>query len=148
MRIALAAAALSFLAACATAPATPSAGGWSLAYDARNGETVATQREPGGAVTAAISCRAPNGDLRIADYTLAAAGGEARVTVGGMSVEAPARRDGGALVVSLAQSPPILAAVGNGAPMSVSAGGRTHALAQGASIKLREVALACWPQGS
>jgi len=139
------------LAGCATAPPAPSAGGWSFDYDAAQSLAIATQREPGGAVTATFTCRAPSGDLTITDYTLPSAS-RATVTVGGFEMQAPARGetvDGrAALVVPLPQSPPALAAVREGVSMMVSAGGRRHALAAGAARHFQLVAQSCWPTGS
>ena len=146
MRLFIAAALLSVLAACASAP-TPSAGGWSIGYDPATRLSTATQREPNGQVTATFACQAPSGDLIITDYTLSGAS-EATVTMGTLSIRVPAHAAGGGLAVALPQRPPILSAVGDNVAMTVAAGGRTHTLAPGAGIKLRDVALACWPQGS
>lgn len=146
MRWIIAALALSSLAACASAP-TPSSGGWSYGYDAGRGLATATQREPGGSTSATFTCRPPNGDLTITDYTLAGSG-EATIRVGSYEMRASARSEGGRLVIALPQSPPALAAAVPGAAMSISAGGSTHALAPGAAERFSEVANACWQRGS
>jgi len=152
MRTLLAAAVVSAaLAGCATAPPAPSAGGWSFDYDAAESLAIATQREPGGTVTATFTCRAPNGDLTITDFTLPGAS-RATVTVGGFEMQAPARSETvagrAALVVPLPQSPPALAAVREGVAMTIGAGGRRHALAAGAARHFQLVAQSCWPSGS
>ncbi|MET0182066.1 MAG: hypothetical protein ABW199_04180 [Caulobacterales bacterium] len=148
MRPMLAAAALgalTLLTACATAPSGPATGGWSYGYDASAGLATATLREPSGQVTTTFTCRPPSGDLVITDRTLR--GGSATIQIGAFSTRADAR-GGSPLTLAFPQSPPLLAAARGGEEMSITAGGGTHRLAPGAAQKLREVADACWPQGS
>lgn len=148
MRFVIAASLCLALAACASAPmGAPDAGGWSIGYDPASRLATASQRDPSGRVTATFTCRGPDGDLMITDYGLSGAS-EATVTVGALSIRVPARSGGGGLSIALPQRPPILSAAGNNAQMAIAAGGRSHVLAAGASLKLREVADACWPQGS
>lgn len=147
MRIFLAAACLIALAATASAQS----GNWTYRYDAALGHALAQSREDGD-LAATFHCRPPNGDLVITDYTLGRRRvDQAQVRVGDISITVPARTDRvdgeRALIISLPQAPPILAgALHPTAAMTVTAGGRSHTLAQGAGQKLREVAYNCWPQ--
>lgn len=147
MRIFLAAACLIALAATASAQS----GAWTYRYDAAVGHALAQSRD-GGDLVASFHCRPPNGDLVITDYTLGRRRvDQAQVRVGDISITVPARTDRvdgeRALIISLPQAPPILAgALHPTAAMTVTAGGRSHTLAQGAGQKLREVAYNCWPQ--
>jgi len=78
---------------------------------------------------------------------------QAQVQVDDFAITVPAlfgRGENGerALLIALPQAPPVLAAVSERAPMSVSADGRSHALPEGAAPKLQQVAYNCWPRGN
>lgn len=143
-----------FAAACLIALALPAAAqsaSWTFRYDAAAGQAIAQSREDGD-LAAMFTCRPPNGDLTITDFTLGRRRvSEAQVRVGDIAITVPARTDrvdgGRALIIALPQAPPILAgALQPNAAMTVTAGGRTHTLPEGAGTKLREVAYNCWPQ--
>jgi hypothetical protein len=144
------------LASCATAPAPVTArsdGGWTFEYNAANGVSTATQSNPGGAVTARITCQAPNGDMQLSDYVVGAGlrgSQRARFTIGQETIEVPAEANGTALNVRLPRRPPNLTAYAHLSrdPVSLSAGGRNHAYAAGAVEKFAQVANSCWPVGS
>lgn len=136
------------LAAPAMAPAQEREG-WTYAY--ANGEAVATQRDDRGRVTATLSCRPPEGDIILRDFTLARAGRRAEtsaVRIGVMQVNVPSSVEGRgrerALVINLPQRPPILAAVQPNDRLSVTVGNETHTYLEGGPAKMREVAFACW----
>jgi hypothetical protein len=140
---------------CALALAVPSIGaaqaqeGWNYAYT--DGVATATQRDSRGRITATLTCRPPEGDLVIHDYTLARHGRGAStsaVRIGAMSVNVPSRVEGRgrnrALVINLPQRPPILAGVQPTDQLSVTVNSETHTYMNGAPAKMREVAYACW----
>jgi hypothetical protein len=123
--------------------------GWSYAY--LEGVATATQRDDRGRVTATLTCRPPEGDIVIHDYTLARQGRGAStsaVRIGALSVNVPSRVEGRgrnrALVINLPQRPPILAAVQPTDQLSVTVNNETHTYMEGAPAKMREVAYACW----
>lgn len=123
--------------------------GWTYAF--ANGEAVATQRDDRGRVTATLTCRPPEGDIILRDYTLGGAGRRATVSavrIGAMSVNVPSEVEGRgrnrALVIHLPQRPPILAAVQPTDQLSVTVNNRTHTYLDGGPAKMREVAYACW----
>ncbi len=137
-----------FLAASGIALAQEQAG-WTYAYV--EGVAIATQRDDRGRVTATLSCRPPEGDIVINDYTLVRAGRRATtsaVRIGAMSVNVPSRVEGRgrarALVINLPQRPPILAGVQPTDSLSVTINNETHTYLEGAPQKMREVAFACW----
>lgn len=139
---------------CAVALATPAVApaqqeGWSYAYT--EGVATATQRNDDGRVTATLTCRPPEGDIVIHDYTLVrrARGAEtAAVRIGAMQVNVPMSLQGRgrerAVVINLPQRPPILAAVQPTDRLSVTVGNETHTYLEGGPAKMREVAYACW----
>jgi hypothetical protein len=144
----LLAAGLLAIALATPAAAETSQGPWTSAYDAATGMTTATQREPGGDVTAAFACRAPDGELMVYDYRVGG-GSSMTLSANGFSQRADARRergpDGRALTARFKQSPPIIGvAAYPDMPLTIEAGGRSHTLARGAGMKLLEVANACW----
>ncbi len=147
MRIILAAACLLALAGTAAAQSN----NWTYRYDAAAGLAVAQSRD-GGDLSATFTCRPPDGQLVITDYTLGRRRvSEAQVRVGDITITVPARQERAdgkrVLVISLPQAPPILAgALQPTAAMSITAGGRSHTLQEGAGTRLREVAYNCWPQ--
>lgn len=147
MRTFLAAACLLALAGTAAAQSN----NWTFRYDAAAGLAIAQSRA-GGDLDATFTCRPPDGELVITDYTLGRRRvNEAQVRVGEISITVPARTDRvdgqRALIISLPQAPPILAgALHPTAAMSITAGGRSHTLQEGAGTRLREVAYNCWPQ--
>jgi hypothetical protein len=123
--------------------------GWTYAYV--EGVATATQRGDNGRVTATLTCRPPEGDIVIHDYTLARAGRRAEsaaVRIGAMQVNVPSSVEGSgrnrALVINLPQRPPILAAVQPTDRLSVTVGNDTHTYLEGGPARMREVAYACW----
>lgn len=123
--------------------------GWSYAYV--DGVATATQRDDRGRVTATLTCRPPEGNIVIHDFTLAGAGRRAdtsAVRIGAMTVNVPSRVEGRgrnrALVINLPQRPPILAAVQPTDRLSVTVNNETHTYMEGAPARMREVAFACW----
>jgi hypothetical protein len=140
---------------CAVALAAPTAApaqgqpGWSYAYAA--GVATATQRDDNGRVTATLTCRPPEGDIVIHDYTLvrrARGASTAAVRIGAMSVNVPMSIEGRgrdrAVVINLPQRPPILAAVQPADRLSVTVNNQTHTYLDGGPARMREVAYACW----
>lgn len=139
--------------ACAAAlAATPSAaqdGGWSYAYV--EGVATATQRDDRGRVTATLTCRPPEGDIVVTDYTLARQARRATsaaVQLGNLTINVPATVEGrgrnAALVINLPQRPPIMAGALPTDRLTVTVNNNTHTYQAGSSAKLREVAHACW----
>ena len=135
------------LATPAVAPAQQE--GWSYAYT--EGVATATQRNDDGRVTATLTCRPPEGDIVIHDFTLArrARGSStAAVRIGAMQVNVPMSLEGRgrdrAVVINLPQRPPILAAVQPTDRLSVTIGSETHTYLEGGPARMREVAYACW----
>lgn len=135
------------LAAPTSAPAQQ--GGWSYAYV--DGVATATERDDRGRVTVTLTCRPPEGDIVISDFTLARQGRRATasaVRIGAMSVNVPSSVQGSgrnrALTISLPQRPPILAAVQPTDQLSVTVGNQTHTFRDGGPQKMKEVAYACW----
>lgn len=140
---------------CAMAAAAPGVSpaqqqaGWTYAYV--EGVATATQRDDRGRVTATLTCRPPEGDIIIHDFTLARRGRGAdtsAVRIGAMSVNVPSRVEGRgrerALVINLPQRPPILAAVQPADRLSVTVNNETHTYMEGGPARMREVAYACW----
>jgi hypothetical protein len=147
---------LALIIACAMslAPLAGADPAWTFNYDGRTGVASATSTQDGELATT-FTCRAPDGAILITDYTLGRRGKEtqAQVQVEDFSLTLPAefgRGENGerALLISLPQAPPVLSAVHDRAPMSVSANGRTHTLPEGAAPKLQQVAYNCWPRAS
>ena len=82
------------LAAPSAAPAQESEG-WSYAYI--EGVATATQRDDRGRVTATLTCRPPEGDIVLRDYTLvrrARGSNTAAVRIGAMQVNVPMQVEG------------------------------------------------------
>lgn len=136
------------LAAPAAAPAQEREG-WSYAYV--DGVATATQRDDRGRVTAMLTCRPPEGDIVLRDYTLvrrARGASTAAVRIGAMQVNVPMNVEGRgrdrAVVINLPQRPPILAAVQPADRLSVTIGNETHTYLEGGPAKMKEVAYACW----
>jgi hypothetical protein len=136
------------LAAPAVAPAQEQ-NGWTYAYV--DGVATATQRDDRGRVTATLTCRPPEGDIIIHDYTLvrrARGADTAAVRIGAMQVNVPMSLDGRgrerAVVINLPQRPPILAAVQPTDRLSVTVNNETHTYLEGGPQKMKEVAYACW----
>jgi hypothetical protein len=144
------------LAACACALALAAPGvtsaqqeGWTYAY--ADGVATATQRDGRGRVTATLTCRPPEGDIVITDYTLArrARGAEtASVRIGQMAINVPMEVSGRgrnrAVTINLPQRPPILAGVQPNDNLSVTVNDQTHTYMTGGPARMREVAYACW----
>jgi hypothetical protein len=123
--------------------------GWSYAYV--DGVATATQRNDRGRVTATLTCRPPEGDIVIHDFTLARRGRGATtsaVRIGAMTVNVPSRVEGRgrnrALVINLPQRPPILAGVQPTDQLSVTVNNETHTYMDGGPDRMKEVAYACW----
>ena len=124
-------------------------GGWTYAYT--NGVATATERGEDGRVTATLTCRPPEGNIVITDYTLGREGRGATtsaVRIGALTVNVPSSVQGRgrerALVINLPQRPPILAAVQPTDRLSVTVNDETHTFREGGPAKMREVAWACW----
>lgn len=137
------------VAALAAAGAVYAQQGWSYAYT--NGVVIATERGDNGNIIATLTCRPPEGNIVITDYSLARAGrraSTASVRIGAMSVNVPASVTGRgrekALVIQLPQRPPILAAVQPNDRLSVTVNNQTHTFREGGPAKMREVAYGCW----
>lgn len=139
--------------AAAFALAAPSAAqespGWTYAYV--EGVATATQRDDRGRVTATLTCRPPDGDIVISDYTLTRAGRRAQsaaVQLGNLTINVPAAVQGrgrnATLQINLPQRPPILAGAQPSDRLTVTVNNVTHTYLLGSSTKLREVAYACW----
>lgn len=126
-------------------PARAQREGWSYAYV--DGVATATETDGRGRVTATLTCRPPTGDIVITDYS---ANGRTRrattvaVRIGALSVNVPSRSEGRALVISLPQRPPILAAVQPTDRLSVTVGNDTRTFQDGGPTRMKEVAYACW----
>lgn len=136
------------LAAPAVAPAQEQPG-WTYAYV--EGVATATQRDDRGRVTATLTCRPPEGDIVITDYTLARSARRATtaaVRIGALSVNVPMSIEGrgrnGRVIINLPQRPPILAAVQPTDQLSVTVNNETHTYMNGGPARMREVAYACW----
>ena len=123
--------------------------GWTYAYV--DGVATATERDERGRVTAMMTCRPPEGDIVIADYTMVRAARRATtssVRIGAMTVNVPSRVEGRgrerALTINLPQRPPILAAVQPTDQLSVTVNNQTHTFSDGGPQRMKEVAFACW----
>jgi hypothetical protein len=139
---------------CALALAVPGASlaqqeGWTYAYV--DGVATATQTDSNGRVTATLTCRPPEGDIIITDYTLARSARRAEIAavrIGQMSVNVPMQVSGRgrnrAVTINLPQRPPILAGVQPGDTLSVTVNDRTHTYLAGSATRMKEVAYACW----
>ncbi|MBI1250985.1 MAG: hypothetical protein GC189_05915 [Alphaproteobacteria bacterium] len=160
IRSAIAVAVLLLAASCASAPppaasSGSSAGAWRFNYDSATGVASALQSEPGGPDSVAVTCRAPDGDMIVADYRLASANvSTVDFTVRQETIRVPAARGQGpdgrpALTVRLPRRPPNLGAYPSAdGTVSLNAGGVTHTYARGSVEKFWQVAQACWPSGS
>src|SRR5690606_14879850 len=100
---------------------------------------------------ATLTCRPPEGDIVISDYTFgrnARRVSTAAVGIGQMTVNVPAQTTGRgrnqAVTINLPQRPPILAAVQPNDRISVTVNGRTNTYLPGSAAKMKEVAWACW----
>lgn len=140
---------------CALALAAPGASpaqqqeGWSYAYV--DGVATATERDDRGRVTATLTCRPPEGDIVISDFTLTRAGRRAQtaaVRIGNMSINVPMEIKGRgrnrAVTINLPQRPPILAGVQPSDNLSVTVNNRTRTFHDGSATRMKEVAYACW----
>ena len=129
-------------------PAQAQQAGWTYAYV--DGVATATERDDHGRVTATLTCRPPTGDIIITDYTMGRnrRANASAVRIGALQVNVPARVEGRgreqALVISLPQRPPILAAVQPTDRLSVTVGNQTHTFQEGGPSRMKEVAYACW----
>ncbi|HYD86103.1 MAG TPA: hypothetical protein VEA80_01380 [Vitreimonas sp.] len=124
--------------------------GWRYEFTA-DGVATATQRDERGRVTATITCRPPEGDIVISDFTFGRQGrraSTAAVGIGQLTVNVPAATSGRgrnqAVTINLPQRPPILAGVQPNDRLSVTVNGRTNTYLAGSAQKMREVAFACW----
>ncbi|NWG54700.1 MAG: hypothetical protein HXY28_13380 [Hydrogenophilaceae bacterium] len=144
------------VASCASAPSAPtsarSTGSWTFSYDSATGLSTAEQRDADGSVSARVTCQTPSGDMMVTDYRLGGGRGEtrARFTIGQETIDVPATSDGRTLTVRLPRRPPNLGSYAHLSrdPVSMSAGGATHAYAADALEKFALVANSCWPTGS
>lgn len=136
-----------------TAPGVSSAQnqeGWNYEFTSE-GVATATQRDNRGRVTATLTCRPPEGDIVITDYTFgrnARRASTAAVGIGQLTVNVPAQTVGrgrtAAVTVNLPQRPPILAGVQPNDRLSVTVNGQTNTYLAGSAQKMKEVAWACW----
>lgn len=122
---------------------------WTYAYT--DGVATATQSDERGRVTATLTCRPPDGDIIVTDYTLARAARRATtaaVRIGNMSVNVPMTLEGRGrnrtVVIRLPQRPPILAAVQPSDRLSVTVNDETRTYVSGSATRMKEVAYACW----
>jgi hypothetical protein len=140
---------------CALALAAPGASpaqqqaGWTYAYV--EGVATATERDNRGRVTATLTCRPPEGDIVISDFTLtrvARRAETAAVRIGNMSINVPMEISGRgrnrAVTINLPQRPPILAAVQPTDNLSVTVNNETRTYHDGSATRMKEVAYACW----
>lgn len=140
---------------CALALAAPAASpaqqqeGWSYAYV--EGVATATERDDRGRVAATLTCRPPEGDIVISDFTLTRAGRRAQtaaVRIGNMSINVPMEIKGRgrnrAVTINLPQRPPILAGVQPSDNLSVTVNNQTRTFHDGSATRMKEVAYACW----
>jgi hypothetical protein len=140
---------------CALALAAPGASpaqqqpGWSYAYV--EGVATATERDDRGRVTATLTCRPPEGNIVISDFTLTRAARRAQtaaVRIGNMSINVPMELSGRgrnrAVTINLPQRPPILAAVQPTDNLSVTVNNETRTFRDGSATRMKEVAYACW----
>jgi hypothetical protein len=140
---------------CALALAAPGASpaqqqaGWTYAYV--EGVATATERDNRGRVTATLTCRPPEGDIVISDFTLtrvARRAETAAVRIGSMSINVPMEISGRgrnrAVTINLPQRPPILAAVQPTDNLSVTVNNETRTYHDGSATRMKEVAYACW----
>lgn len=140
---------------CALALAAPGASpaqqqeGWSYAYV--EGVATATERDDRGRVTATLTCRPPEGDIVLSEFTLTRAARRAEsaaVRIGNMSINVPMEMRGRgrsrAVTINLPQRPPILAAVQPSDNLSVTINNQTRTLSNGSATRMKEVAYACW----
>lgn len=149
MRTLIAAAAL-----CVTLGAMPSAfaqqgPGWTYAYT--DGVAAATQRDDHGRVTATMTCRPPEGDIIISDFTLVRAARRATtaaVRIGNLTVNVPMRLEGRGrdrtVMINLPQRPPILAGVQEQDVVTVTVNSQTHTYLAGSAVQMKNLAYACW----
>lgn len=131
------------------APAQTQHQGWTYAYI--EGVATATQTDENGRITATLTCRPPEGDIIITDYTLVRAARRAEVAavrIGVMSVNVPMSVQGRGrnrtVVINLPQRPPILAAVQPTDQLSVTINNQTHTYRDGGPDLMKQVAFACW----
>ena len=162
MRRSLLVAAALTLAACASAPApapspvTTSSGTWTYAFDAGPGLASAILSGPDGRPQLRITCQAPSGDLMVTDWTFSRARQgdvQATVSVGAASKTVTARAEGDgagrqALMLSLAPSDPLFAALSPSAAITTVAGAYTHLWAPGAAARINDVINSCRTIGS
>ena len=140
---------------CALALAAPGASpaqqqeGWSYAYV--EGVATATERDDRGRVTATLTCRPPEGDIVISDFTLTRAGRRAQtaaVRIGNMTINVPMELKGRgrnrAVTINLPQRPPILAGAQPSDNLSVTVNNQTRTFHDGSATRMKEVAYACW----
>ncbi|WP_395647759.1 hypothetical protein [Terricaulis sp.] len=140
---------------CAAALAVPAAApaqtrqGWSYAYV--DGVATATQAGERGRPAVTLTCRPPDGDILITDYTLARAARRAQradVRVGNLSVNIPMALEGRGrnqtVVIHLPQRPPMLAGVQPTDQLSVTVNGQTRTYGGESGMMLKDVAYACW----
>jgi hypothetical protein len=123
--------------------------GWSYAYV--EGVATATERDDRGRVAATFTCRPPEGDIVISDFTLARAARRAQtaaVRIGNLSINVPVEVSGRgrnrALKINLPQRPPILAGVQPSDNLSVTVNNETRTFRDGSATRMKEVAYACW----
>lgn len=123
--------------------------GWTYAYT--DGVATATQTDNRNHVAVTLTCRPPDGDILITDYTLARnarRADHADVRIGNLSVHVPMTLQGrgrnATVVIHLPQRPPILAGAQPTDQLSVTVNNQTATYQGASAMQLKDVAYACW----
>jgi hypothetical protein len=131
------------------AGAQTQAQGWTYAYV--EGVATATQRNDDGRVTATLTCRPPDGNIVVTDFTFGRAArnvSTAAVGIGNMTVNVPATSQGrgrnAQVVINLPQRPPILAGVQPTDGITVTVNNETRTYGAHTGMLMKDVAYACW----
>jgi hypothetical protein len=130
-------------------PAQTAREGWTYAYT--DGVATATQRDDRDRVAVTLTCRPPEGDIIISDYTLVRSARRAQtaaVRIGQMTVNVPMAIEGRgrdrAVVIHLPQRPPILAGVQPTDRLSVTVNNETRTYGGASAMQMKDIAFACW----
>lgn len=130
-------------------PAAAQSPGLTYAYE--QGVATVTQRNEDGDITATLTCRPPDGDIIITDYSFGRAGRRATsaaVRVGNLSVTIPATAERvnrkHVVTIRLPQRPPMLAGVQQSDVIAVTVNNQTHTYRAGSAMQLKDLAYACW----
>lgn len=166
VRLLVAVVAAAALAACAStdkasdAPpkaSVSSSGSWAFAFDAGSGVASATLVGAEGAALVRLSCKAPNGEVQVADYTWGKAKVAEAVPVefaigsaktGPVGRIAPATDGRVALQFATPSNDKVFRALTPNAAVSASTPTRTHAWAAGAATRINDMLNSCRATGS